>query len=349
MSKIEGMRVLRDEERASLEVHLKKTKELNEWKRLFAIVGYHDGQSIEELAEALRLSPFTIEEYLKQYTKSNKTKNDPRGGKDSKLTEEESKELEAHLSQKTYLKVKHIVAYVAKQYSKKYSRSGMNAWLLEHGFVYKQPQTIPGKSNPEEQAKFIEKYQELKKGLGPEDEIYFVDAVHPEYQSQAVCGWIKKGECKTLQTSGKQARLHFTGALRLDQMGLLVTEYKTVDADAMIDFFKKLEGYSQAPNIHLILDNARAHKNKQVEEYLKNSRITLHYLPPYSPNLNVIERLWKLLREKTVYDHYYPCAQEFFGAVRKFFNEEVSKMGEELKRMFTDKFQIIKPNPIHIV
>ena len=149
------MKELLDEERASLEAQLKKTKDLNEWKRLFTIVSYQDGQSIEELAEILRLSPFTIEEYLKQYTKSNKTKNDPRGGRDSKLSEGESKELEDHLCKNTYLKVKHIVAYVEKRFSKKYTRSGMNAWLLEHGFVYKQPQKIPGKSNPEEQVKFI--------------------------------------------------------------------------------------------------------------------------------------------------------------------------------------------------
>ena len=342
------MKTLDDFEKASLEAALKKTKDLSEWKRIFAIIGYDDGQSIEELAETLRLSPFTVEQYLKKYNSDSKTKNDPRGGRDSKLTSQEAQELERHLSEKTYLKVKDIVTYVENRFKKKYSRSGMTFWLAEHGFVYKQPQKIPGKSDPGEQAKFVEKYEELKKIIGPKDEIYFMDAVHPEYQSQAVCGWIKKGECKTLQTSGKQVRLHFAGALCLRNMKVIVSEYNTVDADAVIDFFKRLEKESAAPEIHVILDNAKAHKNRKVDEYLKKSRIRLHYLPPYSPNLNCIERLWKILRERTTYNHYYPCAKDFFQAIRAFFTEAVSRMGGVLRSRINDKFQVIKLNPVNV-
>jgi len=65
--------------------------------------------------------------------------------------------------------------------------------------------------NPEAQTKFIEEYKKLKETLGVGEEIYFMDAVHPEYQSKAVSGWIKKGECKTLQTTGKPSRLNFAG------------------------------------------------------------------------------------------------------------------------------------------
>ncbi|KIA76341.1 hypothetical protein DB43_AK00010 [Parachlamydia acanthamoebae] len=50
--------------------------------------------------------------------------------------------------------------------------------------------------------------------------------------------------------------------------------------------------------MHIICDNGRSNKNKKVEEYLKTSKIKIHYLPPYSPNLNPIERLWKVLRQK---------------------------------------------------
>ncbi|WP_256439926.1 winged helix-turn-helix domain-containing protein, partial [Candidatus Rhabdochlamydia sp. W815] len=105
----------------------------------------------------------------------------------------------------------------------KYSRSGMTDWLIQHGFVYKRPKKIPGKLDPEKQRIFIEQYMAL-------EEIYFIDAVHPEHQSQAVCGWIKKGVQKTLQTSGKQLRLHFAGALCLTGMKIVTEEYKTVDA-----------------------------------------------------------------------------------------------------------------------
>lgn len=342
------MKLLRASEKENLEARLKRTKDLSEWKRVFAILGYDDGQSIEELAETLRLSIFTIQDYLKEYNADDKTKNDPRGGSRSKLTADESQKLEQHLSQKTYLKVKDIVTYTETQFGKKYSRSGMTAWLIEHGFSYKQPQKVPGKLNPEAQQMFIQEYEKLKAGLRPEEEVYFVDAVHPEHQSQAVSGWIKKGECKTLQTSGKQLRLHFAGALSLVGMKIVVSEYETVDADAMLDFFKKLETQSKAPTIHVILDNARANKNKKLSEFLKSSRIKLHYLPPYSPNLNPIERLWKILRESTLYNRYYESCTSCFAAVRDFFTEKLPLMGAILESRINDHFQVIKLNPVNL-
>jgi len=342
------LRALTPEERIGLEADLKKTKDLAEWRRLFVILSFDEGQSIDELARLTRLSPSTIEEYLKQYSSRNKTKNDPRGGSEPKLTSEESKKLEKHLTEVTYLKVISIIAYVQKEFEKTFSRSGMNLWLKEHGFTYKKPKKIPGKANPEAQARFIEEYKKLKSTVPADAEIYFLDAVHPEYQAQAVCGWIKKGECKTLQTSAKQQRLHFVGALRLDGMQILTKEYKTVDADAVIDFLKKIESASSASEIHVILDNARSNKNKALGEYLKRSKIKLHYLPPYSPNLNPIERLWKIFRETTLYNRYYQNCLDCFRAMREFFSEKIPKLNQVLASRITDHFETIQLNPIVI-
>jgi transposase len=222
----------------------------------------------------------------------------------------------------------------------------MTDWLIKHGFTFKKPEKIPGKLDPLQQAQFIEKYNQLKASLGTTEELYFLDAVHPEYQSQAACGWIKKGECKTLQTTGKQHRLHFIGALSLNEMKVMVCEHETIDADAMIQFFGKLEEQSKAENIHIILDNARSHKNHKLDEYLKTSRIRLHYLPPYSPNLNPIERLWKVFRETTLYNRFFPTYTEFVDKVRCFFTDKVHKMKGLLKQRISDNFQIIELNPI---
>lgn len=104
-----SLRPLTTNERSSLECDLKKTKDAAEWKRLFVILGFDEGQSIDELALHTRLSKWTVEEYLKEYSSQNKTKNDPRGGSSSKLDKTEAHELELHLSKTTYLKVKNIV------------------------------------------------------------------------------------------------------------------------------------------------------------------------------------------------------------------------------------------------
>lgn len=131
-------------------------------------------------------------------------------------------------------------------------------------------------------------------------------------------------------------------------MEVFVREYATIDAEAMINFFQELEKQSKATRIHIILDNARAHKNHKLDEYLKNSKIQLHYLPPYSPNLNPIERLWKIVREQTLYNRYYPTFSEFAESVRGFLNDKVHNMKDLLSKRISDNFQIMNLNPIKL-
>ena len=79
----------------------------------------------------------------------------------------------------------------------------MTFWLQAHSFVFKRPKKVPGKLDPERQEACIKTYEALKAALKPNEEIYFLDAAHPEHQSQVVCGWIKKGIQKTLQSTEK--------------------------------------------------------------------------------------------------------------------------------------------------
>lgn len=340
------MIMITSDQKAALERQLRKTHDISERNRLCVILGHNDGLSIDNLAKALRLSRATVCSYLEDFDSQQKTKNDPRGGLDSKLTDEQSQALSKHLNETTYLKVKFICTYVQKEFGVTYSRSGMTAWLQGHGFVFKRPKKVPGKLDPQRQEAFIKEYEELKASVKPEEKIYFIDAVHPEHQSQAVCGWIKKGVQKTIQTTGKQLRLHLAGAICLHDMKVFTREYKSVDADAMIDFFKNLETFSEAKKIHVILDNAKSNKNKKLQKYLETSKIEVHYLPPYSPNLNPIERLWKIMRETKLYNRYYASATTFFHEIRSFFKEDIPKMTDILVSRITDKFQAIQLNPV---
>ena len=72
----------------------------------------------------------------------------------------------------------------------------------------------------------------------------------------------------------------------------------------------------------MFCDNARYHKNRLVEEYLKKSKIELHFLPPYSPNLNPIERLWQWMKEQVMYNTYYAEFKSFIGS-RKYNGAEI--------------------------
>lgn len=341
------MQKLSAEERSNLERLVKKTRDVNERNRVCVILGRDDGHTPTEIGAILRISESSVYDYQREYDQKKKTINDPHPGKTAKLTIDQEEALKKHLSETTYLKVKKICLYVKETYRVQYTVAGMTNWLKRNGFVYKQPIKVPGKLDPEKQAAFLEKYNELKANLKEGEKIFFGDAVHPEYQSQSVAGWILKREVKTLGTTAKQERLHFIGAIELTEMQIITKEYSTVDAASMVDFLKTLENSTDAKKIHLILDNGRSNKNKEVQQYLDGqTKIQIHYLPPYSPNLNAIERLWKVMRECTTYNKIYPKFIDFSEKIRDFFAIGVVNLKGTLKRRINDRFQKIELNPL---
>jgi transposase len=263
------------------------------------------------------------------------------------LTTKQEDELKRHLSQTTYLKVSRICLYVLEKYEVHYTVAGMRDWLRKNGFVYKHPIKVPGKLNPIEQAAFLDKYDELKANLKEGEKIFFGDAVHPEYQSQSVAGWILKNEVKTLGTTARQERLHFIGAIELTEMQVFTKGYSTVNAASMIDFLNMLADSTDAKKIHLILDNGSSNKNKEVQKFLESqAKIQIHYLPPYSPNLNAIERLWRVMRECTTYNKLYQRFCDFTEKIRDFFATGVFNLKDMLKKRINDNFQKIELNPL---
>lgn len=337
---------LTSETKAKLEQRVRQTRDVHERLRLCVVLAKSEGMSHEAIAQAHRISVQSVYRYLAEYESETKTQHDARGGSASKLDKLQTEELIAYLQKTTYLYVKEICKYVKTQYTIDYTRSGMTLWLKEHGFVYKQPVKIPGKLDPQKQESFIKEYASLKASLTEDEELYFLDAVHPEFQSKAVYGWIRTGETKTLPTTSAQYRMHFVGALALKDMKVFVREYETVDAESVIKFFRELEQSSQATTIHIICDNGRSNKNQKIQEYLKTSRIKIHYLPAYSPNLNPIERLWKVLRETKTYNKCYEKFVDFKSEINKFFFEDIPKIKKELSKRINDNFQRIRINNI---
>lgn len=341
------MKKLSNEQRAHLEKLVKKTRDVNERNRVCVILGRDDGHSPIEIAAILRISESSVYDYQREYDARQKTINDPHAGRVSKLAARQEDELKRHLSQTTYLKVSKICFYVLEKYEVQYTVAGMRNWLRRNGFVYKHPIKVPGKLDPVKQAAFLNKYDELKANLKEGEKIFFGDAVHPEYQSQSVAGWILKNEVKTLGTTARQERLHFIGAIELTEMQILTKEYNTVNAANMIDFLNMLADSTDAKRIHLILDNGSSNKNKEVQKYLESqTKIQIHYLPPYSPNLNAIERLWKVMREYTTYNKIYSQFKDFTEKIRDFFTTSVVNLKEMLKKRINDNFQKIEINPL---
>ena len=115
-----------------------------------------------------------------------------------------------------------------------------------------------------------------------------------------------------------------------------------------IRFFKKIEeAYPDKQKVHVFCDNAPYYRNKAVKKYLATAKIVLHFLPPYSPNLNPIERLWKWMKERVLYNAYYPDFESFKAAIFGFFAILAtfavdSPLGQALRSRVRDKFQAIQ-------
>jgi transposase len=120
-----------------------------------------------------------------------------------------------------------------------------------------------------------------------------------------------------------------------------------LNAEATISFFRKIEeAYPEKNRIHVFCDNARYYRNKAVTEHLKTAKVRLHFLPPYSPNLNPIERLWKWMKERVIYNTYYSEFEDFKSAVFGFFSilailEPTSTLGQDFRNRVRDKFRLI--------
>jgi transposase len=342
-------KILTQEMRAKFEKLVRQAKHSNEKDRLCTILAYDEGEDMEDISSFLKISKATAYRYLSDYTKKHKIEDDAHGGADSKLSDEQTYLLKEHLFVHTYLYAKQICQYVFLTYQVKYTLAGMTKWLKKNGFVYKKPKLVPGKLDTQKQEAFIHYDKELKKSLSTDETILFMDAVHPEYQSKGVSGWIKKGEIKTLPTTNKQFRLHLNGALELSTLTTFVEEYATIDAESIICFLKQLDEKTAYKTLHIICDNGRANKNKALESYLSQTpKIKIHYLPAYSPNLNIIERLWKIMRERVSYNKYHATFAEFSTAVRHFFKDTVAKIPDSLKARLNDAFETIHHNPVSL-
>ena len=104
--------------------------------------------------------------------------------------------------------------------------------------------------------------------------------------------------------------------------------------------YRKDTANPSAPRIVVICDNARYYKSKAVAAYLPTSRIQLEPLPPYCPNLNLIERFWKFFKRQVLYNHYYETFDTFRDACKTFF-AELDVFTPRLRTLLTENFQII--------
>ena len=326
-------------QRTELKAHHRCERDRRVCDRIKAVLLCDDGWSYEMIGKALLLDDQTVGNYVKAYRESGKLKHES-GGSSGKLAVEEAQELRKHLELVLYLHIKDICAHVKETYQKTYTIAGMQSWMHCQGFVYKNPKGIPAKANIELQDKFIKEYGILMKTTPEDEPVLFGDCVHPTQATKLSCGWIKKGKEQYVPTTGSKERVNIAGAINLATLEVIHRDYERIDSENFIDFIKNLENhYPTAPKIHLFVDQGSYHTSKATKGYIEKSRVVLHYLPPYSPNLNPIERLWKIMHEHVSNNKHYEKGKSFVEAIKFFFNTTVHEIKEVIRSRVTDNFQ----------
>jgi len=151
---------------------------------------------------------------------------------------------------------------------------------------------------------------------------------------------------KEIKSNTGRQRLNINGALDIETYKVTVTFEETLNALTILTLLRKLRKvYRQASRLYIICDNAGYYKTEGVRLLAKDLNIELVFLPPYSPNLNLIERLWKFFRKKVLSNQYYENFSDFKNTVNDFFHGGMKKYKSELQTLLTENFQIIGQQP----
>lgn len=333
---------LRPDQLAELKREHKLCKKRKEADRIKAVYLLGKGWTVVEIAEALLLEDDAIRRYFNLYKEGGLKKllDSKYTGRMSYLTEKELDLLDGWLKEHTCRTIAEIMNYVQEEFDVEYTESGMRYVLYQLDFVYKKPEKIPFRVDEASQRKFIRTYKALKKKLNPEDGLYFMDATHPEHSAIPSCGWIKRGETKVLKSNPRPYRLNINGAINISTLNMVVRFEEKINKDTTMDFFESLRKHQPEGWIYLICDNAGYYQAPEVKLYAKGLAIKLIYLPPYSPNLNLIERVWKFFKKNILYNKYYKEFSDMVNASKKFF-QRIDQYQDDLKSLMTEKFQLI--------
>ncbi len=116
---------------------------------------------------------------------------------------------------------------------------------------------------------------------------------------------------------------------------IAVTNTTVVNTETMCELLRKVAALGLTGPITLVLDNARYQRNAVVQALASQMGITLLYLPSYSPNLNLIERLGKFIKRRALYGRYHPTFAEFQAAIGQVLDGLSTTHAGKLKSLMT--------------
>jgi transposase len=347
---------LTPEQRRKLERRRKGTLDRRVYQRLTAVLTVAEGNSREEVAHLLGIGLTQLGEWLRVYRNKGLDalctlhyKGDP-----GKLTAQQVGQLKEKVRTGCFRNAHQIRQWLQDTFGVSYSSSGVKDLLRRIGVSYHQVTGFLWKADPDKQKEFVRKHERQKaqaRRAGATTRRYYVDACHPIWGLDLVFScWLLVGQRFLVGMGSGRKRLNILGAYCPDDQEYLDLRLTrdNINGEQFVNLLRLLrERHPEVKKFILYLDNAKYYDKPVVKEWLaRHPEFHLEPVPPYSPNLNLIERLWKFLRKKALcrWRQTFEAMQEAVAAVL----DHLDQYRDELATLMVEQFHIIDKQEIPV-
>jgi transposase len=309
-----------------------KTKDAALRTRVDIVLHYADGLGCDRIADALHIRPSTATRVARRYLdEGERGLIDHRGENGVPKVDDDLLQLVAELLQSTppaygYERPtwsRELIAKLVKQKTgTELSRTSVSRLLKRLGARWGAARpTVNCPWRKSRKAKRLREIRRLIEGLKSDEVAFYEDEIDIHLNPKIGRDWMLPRTQRIVMTPGKNQKAYLAGALRVDGGDLRWVEGDRKNTDLFLALLEALlAAYPAAKKIHLVLDNFVIHSTNRVAKFLREdgARIRLHFLPPYCPNDNPIERFWRDLHAEVTRNHACGTLRQLVGNVHRF-------------------------------
>src|SRR4051795_9572441 len=338
---------LTPQQRNDISDRRRQAQDRRTYQRLSAVLWSDAGRTREEIAELVGVSTRQVGQWFRIFRNEGLDElctlhyqGDP-----GRLGPAQVKRIKQEIAKGVFHNAEQIRTWIEATFGVSYSASGVKDLLRRIGASFHKVSGFFWKADVEEQKKFVRKHSRHKRQAGPSTRRYFVDACHPVWGVGLLYScWLLTGQRFHVGVGNGRKRLNILGAYSPDDhdyVDLRLTK-ENITGEQFVRLLEAMRAkHPDTEKFILYLGNARYYSKPCVKEWLATHReFRLVPLPAYSPNLNLIERLWRFLR-KTALNRCHKTFEAMQEAVAAVLDHLDDYQGE-LATLMTEEFHILK-------